>query len=1165
MAPIQEKTNTVCARGDSEDPPLNVNQAIAQKPGYNCDNGDRGQNPAYDPAFTQLQSKRSDNSQTPDLAFSSSSRGFHSLNSQPTKSNSRRLIEVSKRQPCNICGRTEGYCKVDTANDQWFCSQTVDSVRVGEVITGRDGGRWARIGGKSDWALFRLDQPRERTNQPIRSVHPRPKPQHPVIPLLGVSERDEAFSRMLELLTLEPEHHADLRRRGFTDDQIQAAGFRSITTGFRLTNAPEHLPGFVRGQYKGKSGFLLPIRTIDGLIVGFQTRSVDGYRWASIEGNYRLPCDEPPLVFLPGATKQIFLAEGTGAKPAFINQTTGSMVVGASGGRWNGSPKQIAELVAAHPKATFTLLPDAGSTLNPRITDNYRQTAELFSRLGVELNFQWWNQLEKGTDPDADETAFWGNGIQLLSTEFFSDEFRQRCDEQIEIRRDRNSERTADKISTGRFLEKGCIPAPADAPLVVLKAPMGSGKTEVMVEHIHNSGLPTLSACHRRNLSRNFSSRTGTIPHRQDGELFCPTSGNLITTGVPTTGDSSCIDSWHPGSSIKRTPEEFKGKLVNWDEADQGSDHTLRGETCKQFRSDIIDTLREGLPLAAQTVIASGTMDDLTINLFEQVTGHKAHIVEHISEAPRWSYSLLETPTQGIHKGLQMLNEGKKVLFSVAHAGGIDKNDDISATVLLEYFRQQCPELNETNSDAFTSESIRLGEEGSRQKLFMRDPVSAVQELHLAIYSPVAETGVDINLQGHFDAVFCLDKGFTQSAQSFVQSCCRLRDAAAHRYIYVPNSRPKQRGHGITDPQKLIAVTLKDAARHNDRLNHEGLVQMMETVFKNDSRPSEDPFLQMWAKLEIRSEREAKHHRFTVLELLSQFGAEQKPPSVITTADKEIGKAVRAFCKEKKSEAAKAVITAPMPGTPEFEVAKPEQKVAGRRRQKIELTTGKTLTTANTSEAEVVQTEKAIGPLKQRFLMENPELADVIDAERLKGTSKWAPDRARALSRARVDALVEMGARALLQPRKIWTSFDAEVIALNEYLGDNSADLRRWFGGKARQYNDPIRALKWLVKVVGMKTESMELTRIKGRQITPLRVLESTDEVNVDAIFDYWRKKPAIVTGVTPALTPKREPLQTLEPVNNSLTSNRKTSDLVTPTQLDLPDWCRTVPTAADT
>ena len=104
--------------------------------------------------------------------------------------------------------------------------------------------------------------------------------------------RDEVYRRFLELLTLSEKHKKDLLARGFSEEQVKKAMYRSFpTTGFgelrrKLREViPADLsrscgiPGFYDLHHKegpkivrrGK-GLLIPVRTDQGLISGFQIR-----------------------------------------------------------------------------------------------------------------------------------------------------------------------------------------------------------------------------------------------------------------------------------------------------------------------------------------------------------------------------------------------------------------------------------------------------------------------------------------------------------------------------------------------------------------------------------------------------------------------------------------------------------------------------------------------------------------------------------------------------------------------------------------------------------------------------------------------------------------------------------------------------------------------------
>lgn len=91
-------------------------------------------------------------------------------------------------------------------------------------------------------------------------------------------------------LTLSDAHRTALRARGLTDDQIDAHGFRSMPderTGWesRLPHpeAPQRdlrgVPGFSQyrgGYFHGPRGILIPVRNLDGQIIGAQIRVDEG-------------------------------------------------------------------------------------------------------------------------------------------------------------------------------------------------------------------------------------------------------------------------------------------------------------------------------------------------------------------------------------------------------------------------------------------------------------------------------------------------------------------------------------------------------------------------------------------------------------------------------------------------------------------------------------------------------------------------------------------------------------------------------------------------------------------------------------------------------------------------------------------------------------------------
>ena len=99
---------------------------------------------------------------------------------------------------------------------------------------------------------------------------------------------DLVYRAMLRYLVLEPEHRADLRKRGLLDEEIDEAGFKSVPkSGFTIPRVLEQngicndfrgVPGFYRekGFWKintAVSGYFVPFINANGFMTGLQIRN----------------------------------------------------------------------------------------------------------------------------------------------------------------------------------------------------------------------------------------------------------------------------------------------------------------------------------------------------------------------------------------------------------------------------------------------------------------------------------------------------------------------------------------------------------------------------------------------------------------------------------------------------------------------------------------------------------------------------------------------------------------------------------------------------------------------------------------------------------------------------------------------------------------------------
>ena len=158
----------------------------------------------------------------------------------------------------------------------------------------------------------------------------------PAVPqseLATVEQISKTFTALLQMLPLTQTHEQKLLERGFTREQIIKNGYKS-TPAFGLKKLAERLvnagctvqgvPGFyLDGDGKWtinfhtkNSGFLVPVRSIDGLILGMQIRADRPYKdrkyiWFSSSGCHMGVTSGSPVHFVGKEGEEtVFVTEG---------------------------------------------------------------------------------------------------------------------------------------------------------------------------------------------------------------------------------------------------------------------------------------------------------------------------------------------------------------------------------------------------------------------------------------------------------------------------------------------------------------------------------------------------------------------------------------------------------------------------------------------------------------------------------------------------------------------------------------------------------------------------------------------------------------------------------------------------------------------------------------
>lgn len=239
---------------------------------------------------------------------------------------------VSLDADCPFCGERKGKLNLNLKKNVFKCNRCGESggmLALYGKIYGLDNQTACR---EIKEALGRNEQaPAYEVRHKV--IKPVEEPEVITLEQAADDVKHKTYTMLLNLLTLSQIHKEGLIKRGFTEDQIIKNGYKSTPVfGFRGIAKKllmsgcvlEGVPGFYEEEsgewtihFTAKSsGFLVPVRNIDGFIVGMQIRldhPYDGrkYMWLS-SVNYNKGTSSGSPTHLAGnlGAKTVFVTEG---------------------------------------------------------------------------------------------------------------------------------------------------------------------------------------------------------------------------------------------------------------------------------------------------------------------------------------------------------------------------------------------------------------------------------------------------------------------------------------------------------------------------------------------------------------------------------------------------------------------------------------------------------------------------------------------------------------------------------------------------------------------------------------------------------------------------------------------------------------------------------------
>ncbi len=667
--------------------------------------------------------------------------------------------------------------------------------------------------------------------------------------------------------------------------------------------------------------------------------------------------------------------------------------------------------------------------------------------------------------------------------------------------------RAADRVTpAGAYLgEAGALPSPAEAPLLLLQAPMGTGKTHAIaaaVAPLRDAGVPLLLPSHRVAIGQAVAERLGVA--------WAPSPG----TDQRQLGAGFCLDSACPSSGLQISGHSWSGGVVVWDETAQGLEHLLtstgtalapgRGAAMAARRAEVLRTLAELLARAGQVIAADAQLPQWALNLLEKLTGRRAFLIrsEHQPmrgrpfHAPR--FKTATDAADGFRAQWAELVANGAPFFCWTTAQKARYRN--SAQNLATLHRQRRPDARLAVIDSSTPE---LAAE------LAADPDGFAERFDAIYASPSISSGV--SFERWRPAAVIAYAGGHIAPEHVAQALARVRCPDVPAYLYAPERSPGgalRVGSGDTDPARVIA---------NLRAVSDPLLGVLE------EGGAEGAWLEAYGELAAHRNRQRHAYGATIAGLLEREGWERQGPGVTPcpAAGAEVAADLAAIAEAAQAAEDAAIIAAPLldPAAAEAlgrrrKLEPAEQAALDRFRLAQRWGLGAAPPSPELLEAD---RDRLRDRLRLGWLLTSPEAFALIPAHDAAAVAAldaagrpFSPDRLRVAIGPRVTALQALGVPALLErfaAGEVIPATDSAVLTLHLNATAHRGQLAAAAGvSPGKLATGTLRAL---LRAVGWELVRVGRIKVRGegdRDAYTYRAqrVALPEEVDLEALATVW-------------------------------------------------------------
>ncbi len=466
--------------------------------------------------------------------------------------------------------------------------------------------------------------------------------------------------------------------------------------------------------------------------------------------------------------------------------------------------------------------------------------------------------MEKGVD----------EFIVAKGSAIFEKTYRQSVDLEIYLAQTKpHSELTIPASLTINSPYLGEIPFPTSG-LVGVKSAKGTGKTtglQTVVEKAKSRNQPVLLITHRILLGRFLCEKIG-IKWGIEKELLFLENVSTIQINHPelpsTKSFGLCIDSiW------KLNPEDWQGGIIILDEVEQSLWHLLNSNTCKQKRVKILRIFQQLISTVLTTgglVIAQDAdLSDVSLEYLQGLSGIKLTpwIVENQWKPKQgWDVTFYDSPnpTPLIHQLELDLLAGRKCYVTTDSRSG-----RYSCETIERYLKERLQRLRMQFPKTLVVSSMTTNTPGHEAVDFIAAINQKIPEYETIFVTPSLGTGISIDVQ-HFDRVYGIFQGVIPDSEAR-QALARVRDDVP-RIVWCAKRGIGLIGSGSTN-YRLLSYWYQENQKEN--------LSLLSPLHKIDvDLPLVyDPIhLRTWAKLSARVNASIRLYRQSMQDGLTTDG-----------------------------------------------------------------------------------------------------------------------------------------------------------------------------------------------------------------------------------------------------------------------------------------------------